>query len=296
MRAIALLGPNADADDVAPFAAAARLAIPLHSAFDPSAAPDVALIFGGDGTIHRHLNALVQSQVPTLIVPTGSGNDFARALGMRNKGAALEAWRAFCIGPAAGSRSHNSSIRAIDVGEIKPKAQSPEPTALFCCVAGAGIDADVNRRANRLPRWLRANGGYALSVLGGALNFRPQRITVQFEDAEGKNGELSDTALMCAFANANAYGHGMRIAPGAQLDDGLLDMVFVRKASAARLLTVFPKVYFGAHLGIPEVEHRRVRSLHITSETPLEVYGDGEFICRTPAAVRVRPKALNVIC
>ena len=289
MRAIALLGPNAGANDVGPFAAAARFAIPIHSAIDPSSGPDVALIFGGDGTIHRHLNALVQSQVPALIVPTGSGNDFARALGLKTRADAMRTWRTFCE-----SQHH---IRAIDVGEIHATGNRQPPTEnLFCCVAGAGIDSDVNRRANRLPRWVRANGGYALSVLSSAMHFRPQRITVDFEDEHDGAGTLDESALMCAFANANAYGHGMRIAPGAKLDDGLLDLVFVRQASAARLLTVFPNVYFGAHLGLPEVEHRRVRRLRISSETPLDIYGDGEFVCQTPAEVRVRSKALKVIC
>ena len=285
MRAIALLGPNAEAKDVAPFAAAARTTIPSHTAVDQSSAPDVALIFGGDGTIHRHLRSLVDAGISALIVPTGSGNDFARALNLKTRMQSMTAWRRFC--------ESQQNVRAIDVGEIL--AGKPGTYTLFCCVAGAGIDSDVNRRANNLPRWLRANGGYALSVIGGALNFRPQRITVEFEEGNGKSGKLSEPALMCAFANANAYGHGMRIAPGAQLDDGLLDIVFVRKASAARLLTVFPKVYFGAHLGLAEVEHRKVTHLRINSETPLDIYADGEFICQTPAEVRVRPKALQVI-
>lgn len=286
MRPIALLGPNANENDVAPFASAARFAIPIHSAIDPNSPPDVALVFGGDGTVHRHLKALVASGVPALIVPSGSGNDFARALGVQAKSNAMAAWRRFT--------ETEQNVRVIDVGQIASD-QGPATNNLFCCVGGAGIDSDVNRRANLLPRWLRANGGYAISVLGGALNFRPQRISVQFEEEDGKSGEISEPALMCAFANAQAYGHGMRIAPQARLDDGLLDLVFVRKASAARLLTVFPKVYFGAHLGLPEVVHRRVRKLHISSETPLDIYADGEFICRTPAEVRVRQKAMKVI-
>lgn len=288
MRAIALLGPNARAEDVAPFAAAARVAIPIHSAIHPSSPPDVALIFGGDGTIHRHLNALVQSQVPALVVPTGSGNDFARALGLKTPAIAGRAWRTFCESP--------QNIRPIDVGEITPTNNEQRTTSnLFCCVAGAGIDSDVNRKANKLPRWLRAHGGYALSVISGALNFRPQRITVAFEDEAGNAGKISEPALMCAFANAQAYGHGMRIAPAARLDDGLLDLVFVRKAGAGRLLTVFPKVYLGAHLDLPEVEHRRVRRLHISAETPLDIYADGEFVCQTPAEVRVKAATLRVI-
>lgn len=287
MRAVALLGPNADVKDVAPFAAAARIAIPVDASLDPNCALDAVLIFGGDGTVHRHLPALVTSQVPALVVPTGSGNDFARALEIKKRSSAMVAWRVFCT-------SH-SNVRTIDVGEITPTAQSAKSAVLFCCVAGAGIDADVNRRANLQPRWLRAHGGYALSVATAAFGFRPQNITVEYESDSGVPGQVSDPALMCAFANARAYGHGMRIAPRAELDDGLLDLVFVRKTGAGRLLTLFPTVYFGAHLGIREVEYRRVRRLRIVSESPLDIYADGEFICRTPAEVTVRPNALNVI-
>ena len=286
MRAVALLGPNADVNDVAPFASAARNAIPTANQIENA---DVALVFGGDGTVHRHLSSLVRSQVPALIVPLGSGNDFARSLGLKTPQFAMAAWRTFC--------ESQQNVRIIDVGEIRSTGdRRPETGDLFCCVAGTGIDADVNRRANAQPRWLRGNGGYALSVIGSALGFRRQRITVDFEDEHAATGQISEPALMCAFANAKAYGHGMRIAPGAQLDDGLLDLIFVRKAGPLRLLTVFPKVYRGAHLGLPEVEHRRVRRLNISSETPLDIYADGEFICRTPADVTLRPKALKVIC
>jgi len=217
----------------------------------------------------------------------GSGNDFARALGLKTRERSMAAWRTYC--------QSRQNVRAIDVGEIV--SNPPRTTRdLFCCVAGAGIDADINRRANLLPRWLRRRGGYALSVIRGALHYRSQRITVDFEDENGRADMISEPALMCAFANANSYGHGMRIAPTAQLDDGLLDLIFVRIASVARLLSVFPKVYFGTHMDIPEIEHRRVRRLRVASESPLDIYADGEFICQTPAEVTARTKALKVIC
>src|SRR3954465_13916763 len=95
MRAIALLGPNAKEQDVAPFAAAAQYSIAIESAI-PSTC-DVALIFGGDGTVHRHLPELVRSQVPALVVPTGSGNDFARSLGLNSRESALTVWKSFCV-------------------------------------------------------------------------------------------------------------------------------------------------------------------------------------------------------
>ena len=90
MRAVALLGPNADMNDVAPFAAAGKIAIATATSIG---AADVALIFGGDGTVHRHLRSLVETAIPTLIVPMGSGNDFARALGLKTRDRSMAAWR-----------------------------------------------------------------------------------------------------------------------------------------------------------------------------------------------------------
>ena len=292
MRAVALLGPNANSEDVAEFAAAARCSISIHSSITDTR--DAALIFGGDGTVHRHLRALVETKTPAMIVPAGSGNDFARAIGTGTRARALESWRTFCDDP--------TNTRFIDVGEISaipdpPSAVGHRPSTadLFCCVAGAGIDSETNRRANAMPRWLRARGGYALSVVGAALAFRPVKMRVEYEDENGVAATIEDQAMMCAFANAPMYGHGMNIAPRAAIDDALLDLVFVRRAGAARLLTLFPSVYFGGHMGLREVIYKKVRRLRIVSDPPLEVYADGEFICRTPADVSVRPKVLQVI-
>src|SRR5690348_13516062 len=89
MRALALLGPNADIRDVTAFESVAHTAIPAVQSIGHAASPDAVLIFGGDGTVHRHLPSLVVANVPTLVVPTGSGNDFARALGLANRSRAL---------------------------------------------------------------------------------------------------------------------------------------------------------------------------------------------------------------
>src|SRR5947209_16893671 len=94
MRAIALLGPAAAARDIAPF----RLESVDLSPADEVAPVDAALVFGGDGTVHRHLARLRATQTPLLVVPTGSGNDFAHALGLRSPASALAVWRKFVAG------------------------------------------------------------------------------------------------------------------------------------------------------------------------------------------------------
>ena len=246
---------------------------------------DAILIFGGDGTIHRHLPALVRLRLPVLIVPAGSGNDFARALSLRSMGDSLRAWRDF--------ESGKIQARAIDLGVIVPSA-SPERTQYFCCVAGCGLDSAAARRANRMPRWLRGHGGYALALL--PLLLKLPAYSMRLTQVNGKDhSEAEKLTLLAAFANTQFYGDGMRIAPEADFADGKLDICRINKLNPLKLLSLFPTVYFGRHLLVPEVEYSRTERVHVQTETPLEIYADGEFVCETPAEISVAVAALRVI-
>ncbi len=250
-----------------------------------SSEADAILIFGGDGTIHRHLSALVRLQLPVLIVPAGSGNDFARALKLRSVQDSLRLWRAF--------ESGKIQARAIDLGVITSSA-APEHPHYFCCVAGIGLDSAVARRANEMPRWLRGHGGYVLALLRllAKLPAFPLRLT-QFNSADRADSETC--TLLAAFANTEFYGDGMRIAPEADFTDGKLDICRISPLSPLKLFCMLPTVYFGRHLRLPEVEHARAERVVVQTNTPQEIYADGEFICNTPAEVSVVPKVLRVI-
>src|SRR4029077_10783343 len=116
------------------------------------------VIFGGDGTVHRHLAQLVKLQLPVLVVPCGSGNDFARALELRRVRDSVEAWRRFASG--------GGNVRTVDLGVITPiGAGQTWPDGVihyFSCAAGVGLDGEIARRANTLQGWLRGHGGYAI--------------------------------------------------------------------------------------------------------------------------------------
>src|SRR5271156_4783596 len=155
MRAAVIFGLGTSPADLKPFQAGSSTEW-LQGLPASSADADAILIFGGDGTIHRHLPALVRLQLPVLIVPAGSGNDFARALHLRSLQDSLRVWRDFEAGKLAGT--------PIDLGVIVPSA-APDRIHYFCCVAGCGLDAAAARRANQMPRWLRGHGGYALALL-----------------------------------------------------------------------------------------------------------------------------------
>ena len=124
--------------------------------------------------------------------------------------------------------------------------------------------------------------------------FDAPEVTLELFDSDGRS-RFREPATLVAFANAPSYGHGMRIAPRARLDDGKLDVCFVRRTSKLRLLRLFPTVFSGGHLSLPEVEYAQCSALKIESERPLDIFADGEFIGCTPAEVRVRPRALRVI-
>jgi diacylglycerol kinase (ATP) len=251
------------------------------------------LVLGGDGTVRRQLAALHRLHVPFLVVPLGSANDFARALGVRTPRDSLQLWRRFCAEMQA-SGNHETFVRRLDLGVVNSGTSRNGPV-YFGCAAGVGLDAVVARRANALPRWLRSHGGYLAAAIPELIGFRARRITLSLLDGTGHTIRLSEPGLLAAFANAPAYGHGMRIAPRARFDDGELDICFVRPMPRLRLLRLFPAVYRGAHLAFPEVEYFRTARVRVESEIELPVHADGEPLATTPVEIGAVPGGLRVI-
>jgi diacylglycerol kinase (ATP) len=322
MRAAAILGLGCSPKHLAPFQSDTsiewRMGLPASSA-----EADVVLLFGGDGTIHRHLGSLVRLGLPVLVVPVGSGNDFARALDLRRVRDSLAAWQKFCASAdtAGATNDREKNVRTIDLGVIaqvenagvapaphEPTRDSAPAPRYFCCVAGVGLDGEVTRRANRMPRWLRAHGGYVLSLAPTIFTFTPQSIKIltpaesnQPDNALNQSRTTRWTTrsdrrtLLAAFANTPLYGGGMKIAPHAKMDDGLLDICVVGAVKRVRLLRFFPTVYRGRHLEVPEVEYFQAARVRVETDHPLDVYADGEYVCRTPVEVGIHRAALKVV-
>jgi diacylglycerol kinase (ATP) len=290
MRAAVIFGLGVSPADLKPFQAGSKTEW-LQGLPAASGDTDAVVIFGGDGTIHRHLPALMRLQLPVLIVPAGSGNDFARALNLRSVRDSLHVWRDF--------ESGKIQARAIDLGIIVPSSAvpsaSPERTHYFCGVAGCGLDSAAARRANQMPRWLRGHGGYVLALL--PLLLKLPAYSMRLTQVNGKDHtEAEKLTLLAAFANTQFYGDGMRIAPKADFADGKLDICRITTLNPFKLFCLFPTVYFGRHLRLPEVEYSRAERVRVQTETPLEIYADGEFVCETPAEISVAAGALRVIC
>jgi diacylglycerol kinase (ATP) len=293
MRAAAILGLGCSQKNLAPFQTDATIdwRIGLPTVADQA---DIILLLGGDGTVHRHLSQLVKLGLPVLVVPAGSGNDFTRALGLGRVRDSIVAWRRFCAA--------RDSVRAIDLGVITPLAvasESPAPhesARYFCSVAGVGLDGEVARRANELPRWLRGHGGYALTLAPTIFRFAPLPMKILTPaEAGGWTIRSDQPTMLAAFANSSTYGGGMKIAPRAQMDDGQLDVCVIGGVDPFKLACMFPTVYFGRHLSIREVDYFQASRLRVETETSLDVYADGEYVCQTPVEVTIEPGALKVL-
>src|SRR5689334_12781698 len=180
MRAVALLHPDASVRAIEPFQHVNPDLI-VQEQFGDLPQTQAALIFGGDGTVHRHLPELSKYKTPTLVVPSGSGNDFAKAIGIRNAKVALEAWQRFCAG--------RENTREIDLGLIRSGTGSE---TLFCCVAAIGMDAQANRLANAMPGWIRRRGGYVVAALCSLALFKACRFNVMALLPKRSEGNATD--------------------------------------------------------------------------------------------------------
>lgn len=277
MIAAALLHPDVSPKIVDRFRSSS-IEIRIQESLQETANVSAVLIFGGDGTVHRHLPQLHQQKIPTLVVPAGCGNDFAKAMGIRSVEMALRAWRQFL--------ADGRNVREIDLGVIRAGSQQ----ILFCCVAGVGMDAEANARANRMPQWLKGRGGYVLAALQSLVAFKPVEMGVKTAQ-----GEIRGPAFFIAVGNAHRYGGGMKVTPRALPDDGLLDICVVSKLNKVKLLCWVPTIFFGGHLRLKQVEYFQAGQVRIETGRELELYADGDLACNTPVEIGVIRRALRVI-
>jgi YegS/Rv2252/BmrU family lipid kinase len=229
----------------------------------------VVVAVGGDGTAGEAAAGLLGSGAALAVLPTGSGNDFAREIGLPRS------WRPALAVLAQARR------RRIDVGRVNgtPFLQS----------AGAGLDGHVARiqaHGRRLPGPL----AHATRAIQGLLTYAPQEVSFELDGRRWRQRVLAVTV-----ANGAMYGGGMRIAPGARLDDGVLDVAVIGDLGKLDALRMFPTVYWGGHVRHPKFRLLRGRSLRLDSAVPLPVQVDGNARGETPAEFSVEPAALEVL-
>jgi len=237
---------------------------------------DVLVVVGGDGIVHLGTNALAGTRVALGIVPTGTGNDLARGLGLPIDDHAAAVTQLLA--------SLQRPFRTIDALRIT----GPSTDVWAAGTLSAGFDSLVNERAN-LMRHPRGKSRYTIALVIEILRMkrRQYRLVVDGVPREAE-------AVLLAAANNQSIGGGMRIAPNAVLDDGLLDLFVVTPLSRARLMRLFPTVFKGEHLRFPEVSIELVHS--VTIDSPGMVgYADGERIGPLPLTIEVVPGVLTVL-
>ncbi len=230
--------------------------------------PDALVVCGGDGMVNIALQALAGTEVPLGILPAGTGNDFARSVDVP-----------LGDGAAAATRVVQGSTRTVDLARIGAR--------YFGGVLAAGFDAVVNERANRM-RWPKGQMRYNLATVAELRTFTPLRYTLELDGTERQV-----EAMLVAVGNGPSFGGGLRITHGAELDDGLLDVVLIKPVSRVELLRTFPKLFDGSHVSHPQYERHRVRRVTVAS-AGIVGYADGERFGPLPLTVEAVPGAVRV--
>jgi diacylglycerol kinase (ATP) len=236
---------------------------------------DTVVVVGGDGALHDVLPVVVGRDVTVGLLPAGTGNDTARSLDIpvKNPGAATRV----LLG------GHTRDIDLMQTDSAKGKGDEYVVT-----VVASGFDSKVNERANAMT-WPHGNMRYNISILAELREFEPLLFDITLD------GETVDReAMLVAVGNGPSFGGGLRICEGASMDDGLLDVVVINPLSKPKLLRVFPKLYRGTHVTIPEFERHLVREVTLSSPG-IVAYGDGERLGPLPMTTTVRPGALRVL-
>lgn len=232
-----------------------------------SGADAVALI-GGDGTVHLGAQVLAKSGMPFGVIPAGTGNDFARGIGVPLKDPA-----------AAADLIVAGKTRTIDLAVAKDE--------YITTVVAGGFDSLVNKRANAMS-WPKGNSRYTVATLAELRTFKPLEYVVTVD------GEVIETkAMLVAVGTGPTYGGGLQICAGAEIDDGLLDVTIIQPVSRFTLLQMFPKLSKGTHVGHPMLRTARGRSVRIESPG-ITAYADGEILGPLPVDIGIAAGALTV--
>jgi diacylglycerol kinase (ATP) len=250
------------------------IAVSRHAVADGA---EALIVAGGDGTVHVGLQAVGGTGTAFGVIPAGTGNDFAMALGIP-------------LDPAAAGRAVAAALaegrtRTVDLALLT----APDGRRVwFGAVLAAGFDSLVNERANGM-RWPKGRRRYDVAIFLELLKLRARRYRVTLD------GEvLEQHANLVAVGNGPSYGGGLRMCPDADLTDGLLDVVVGGPITRRTLLQLRPKLFEGTHVQHPKVACHRARSVTIEADG-IVGYADGERTSPLPVTVTAEPGALRVL-
>ena len=234
---------------------------------------DVVVAAGGDGTLNEVLNGVAASrrreQCALGVVPVGTGNDFARTLGLDSADAALTALL-------------DGHVRSLDVIDLDGR--------LFLNASAGGFTAETS---SRVSSDLKQVVGKLAYLIGGArafLEYEPVRARV-----ETSRGAFELDLQLFAVCNGAYIGGGHQLAPTAVPDDGEMEVCLVRAGTALDFLTLLPRLSSGDHLGEDDVTYFRAREVALTFDRPIKVNTDGEVLDASACRYVMRPGAVRVV-
>jgi len=243
---------------------------------------------GGDGTNYEVVNGFFERRTnlrPESLLsflPCGSGNDWARTLGLPVKPAQLVKVLA------------ESMVRSVDIGHVCfQDSAGAETERVFLNVAEAGVGAKMVGHLQTLSSSVLTRGGYLWHTLTAALSYRPHRLEITCEDHAPYHTE---PLLSTIIANGQYFGAGMRCAPMARPDDGQLEVITIGEFSKFELMVKFRRLIRGTYLSEARVTHRSVQSLCVQSDEEVFLELDGELVGRLPARFSILSRALKIRC
>ena len=239
----------------------------------------VLVVVGGDGSVNEVVNGLgPHDAVELAVIPRGTGWDFVRTYGIPRR---LE---------EAVAAARDGRAREVDVGRTTYRSWAgPDESRRFVNIASAGMSGAIAKRANETTKALGGKASYVWATLAVFARWRNCEVRVSV-DGETREGRLHDVVV----ANGRYFGGGMMICPGAEPDDGLLDVLLIGDLTKRDLLVTLPKTYAGKHLPHPKAELLRGAAVSVEAERPLPVELDGEQPGTTPARFELERRGLRV--
>lgn len=230
---------------------------------------EVVAAMGGDGTAREVAAGLVGTETALALIPMGSGDDFARSLGVPR------------TIPESVALLRSGVVSSCDIGE--------DTAGVFTCLSGVGFAAEVAYEAVR-SRVFRGSAGYFMGVFKAMMRLRPFSMRLHLDD-----GAREMDAVFVLVQNTPYCGGGQWMAPDATLNDGLFDIVVVKPIGRVELARTLPKVYSGKHVTHPAVEVIRSSTARIETDASLRKLLDGDVMGSEPLDSRVRAGALRVL-
>ena len=242
---------------------------------------DLVVAVGGDGTINEVVNGLYQSgrikEVMLGIISTGSGSDYIRTVGIPRD------YKEACY------RLTNPRKLQVDLGVAEYMTNQKMVKRLFVNFAGLGFDAEVVKATTQTFKALGSMPSYLMGLLTTLLFYQNKDVSLILD------GKAEDRRVCTVIVSNGKYGGGgMRVAPNADLTDGLLDVLMINDLSKPDLLWSLPRVYKGTHLTHPKVTIKRAREIDIRSGQQMSLQADGELIGEAPAHFYILPAALSI--